>query len=147
MPRAGLSRSSALGRFDLGVRGYRVGEDSHHRGGCFVELGGGVTVGFAGQTMRTTAGMESGWISSMLSVSPERLRAPLASLVVDDGDTAGCYPVEVPGSGVNANRDRLNQRLLILFSPPFNREVFDAPRSDLYRSSRLAAKRLGRESS
>jgi hypothetical protein len=34
-----------------------------------------------------------------------------------------------------------------LISPPFNREVFDALRSDLYRSSRLAAKRLGRESS
>ena len=40
MPRAGLGRSSALGRFDLGVRGDRVGEDSHHGGGCFVELGG-----------------------------------------------------------------------------------------------------------
>ncbi len=40
MPRAGLSRSSALGRFDLGVR---VGEDSRHRGGCFVELGGGLS--------------------------------------------------------------------------------------------------------
>jgi hypothetical protein len=48
---------------------------------------GAVNDGFTGQTMRTAAGMESGWISSTVSLSPERVRAPLASTTGDDGDT------------------------------------------------------------
>jgi hypothetical protein len=58
-----------------------------------------VTEGFTGQTTMTKLGLSAGWCSSMLSLSPERLRAPLASTMGDDGDTAGSNPVEVPGSG------------------------------------------------
>jgi hypothetical protein len=75
------------------------------------------------------------------------LIGPPASTIGDDWVTAGFRPVEALGSATDANQGRLNQRLLILISPPFNREVLDAPRSDLYRSSRSIAKRLGRKSS
>jgi hypothetical protein len=50
-----------------------------------------VIVGAVGQTMRTTAGMESGWMSSMLSVSPERLIVPAANWTGDDWDKADSY--------------------------------------------------------
>jgi hypothetical protein len=39
---------------------------------------GWVIEGFAGQTTRTAAGIESGWTSSMISWSPERVSCPLA---------------------------------------------------------------------
>ena len=41
---------------------------------------GAVIEGFAGQTTRTTAGIEAGWASSMISWSPERVMAPLEDL-------------------------------------------------------------------
>jgi hypothetical protein len=59
---------------------------------------GWVIEGFAGQTIRTAAGIESGWTSSTVSVSPERVSCPLARTMGDDVDTAGFRPVEVPGS-------------------------------------------------
>jgi hypothetical protein len=42
---------------------------------------GAVTEGFAGQTTMTKLGLLAGWCSSMLSLSPARLRAPLARWV------------------------------------------------------------------
>ena len=72
---------------------------------------GAVTDGFSGQTTRTAAGMESGWISSTVSLSPERVMAPLASSVIlDIGDLASFHEfVGSPGpGGVRAPTGPLN---------------------------------------
>jgi hypothetical protein len=68
---------------------------------------GAVTEGFAGQTTRTAAGMESGWISSTVSMSPERVRAPLARWVTLDIGSR-LLRSRVPGpSGVTAPGGRV----------------------------------------
>jgi hypothetical protein len=61
---------------------------------------GWVTEGLAGHTIRTTAGIESGWTSSTVSVSPARLSCPLASTIGDDVDTVPPEGIEVPSGEV-----------------------------------------------
>jgi hypothetical protein len=44
----------------------------------------------------TKLGLSIGWYSSMLRVSPERVRAPLASTVGDDWDTRARLELSSP---------------------------------------------------
>jgi hypothetical protein len=81
---------------------------------------GAVTEGFAGQTTMTKRGLSSGSCSSMLSLSPERLMAPLASSVIlDIGDLASFHEfVGSPGpGGVRAPTGPLNWHMGV--SEPF----------------------------
>jgi hypothetical protein len=58
-----------------------------------VYVAGVVIVGAAGQTMRTTAGMLSGWINSTLIVSSDALMVPLAKGVMGCLGKADSYSV------------------------------------------------------
>jgi hypothetical protein len=62
-----LEPSSA--RSDSGQSRGGLSEQTHGRASYFAVLGGVVIVGAVGQTILTTAGMLSGWISSIVSVS------------------------------------------------------------------------------
>jgi hypothetical protein len=69
-----------------------------------------VALGAAGQMISTTGGLPAGLINSTRSVSPLGVIWPTANSMRDDVDMAGLHPVEVPGSGANANRGRLMGR-------------------------------------
>jgi hypothetical protein len=60
----------------------------------------------------TKLGLSSGWCRSMLIVSPERVRAPLASTVGDDGGTRCLLGHRGPEAvGQITPRDRLLSEL------------------------------------